>query len=114
MLLAQHAHALSVLLGVRRIDEELGAEAYVEAMVADSVSHQTDLERIRDLAKHSFDVARRVARGAPPYAGTAPKAAQRALVALERAGFIERRLAGGPGPSWRIVDPLLRDFLAAT
>lgn len=112
MLLAQQAHALSVLLGVKRIDGDLAAEAYVEAMVADSVSHQTDLERIRELGRHSFDVVRRVARGTPPYAGTAPKAAQRALTALERAGFIERRPE--PGPSWRIVDPLLRDFLAAT
>jgi hypothetical protein len=113
MLLAQQAHALTVLLGVRHIDGELAVEAYAEAMVADSVSHQTELERIRELGKHSFDVVRRVARGTPPYAGTAPKAVQRALDALERTGFVERPLEGGSG-TWRLVDPLRRDFLAAT
>jgi uncharacterized protein len=113
MLLAQQAHSLAVLLGRRRIDGELVDEAHVEALAADWVSHQTEVERIRELGKHTFDVARRLARGTPPYAGTEAKAVQRALDALVTAGLVER--ANGPGgrPGWRVIDPLLREFLAS-
>lgn len=111
MLLAQQAHSLSVLLGRRHVDGELVEEAWVEALAADWVSHQTEVERIRELGKHTFDVARRLARSEPPYAGTEAKAVQRALEALVTAGLVERVTAGRGG--WRVIDPLLREFLAS-
>lgn len=115
MLLAQQAHSLAVLTGVRHIDDELVAEAYVEAMVADSMSHLTEVERIRELGRHSFDVCRRIARGQAPYAGKASNAAYRAVEALERAGFLERSpgAAAHTAGSWHMTDPLLAAYLAA-
>lgn len=113
MLLAQQAHSLAVLLGRRHIDGELVEEAYVEALAADWVSHQTEVERIRELGKHTFDVARRIARGAPPYAGTEAKAVQRALDALVTAGLVEKVIGTSGRSGWRVIDPLLREFLAS-
>lgn len=113
MLLAQQAHSLSVLFGRRHIDGELVEEAWVEALAADWVSHQTEVERIRELGKHTFDVARRLARGEPPYAGTEAKAVQRALEALVTVGLVERVAPRGGRGGWRILDPLLRVFLAS-
>ncbi len=113
MLLAQQAHTLAVLLGVHHVDGALVLEAYDEALAADWVSHQTELERIRQLGRHTFEVARRVARGEPPYAGTPPKAVQRALEALETAGLVVRAASTGRD-RWRISDPLLRAYLAGT
>lgn len=114
MLLAQHAHNLAVLLDRERVDGELTDEAYTASLAADWVSHQSELERIRGLGKHTFEVARRVARGEPPYAGGERKSVQRALDALERAGLVERSVAAGARHgTWHLVDPLLRDYLAA-
>lgn len=113
MLLAQQAHCLAVLLGRRHVDGELVAEAHLEALAADWVSHQTEVERIRELGKHTFDVARRLAREAPPYAGTEAKAVQRALEALVTAGIVERVPGAGGRSGWRVIDPLLRAFLAS-
>jgi hypothetical protein len=51
-----------------------------------------------------------LAAGAAPYAGaSSPTDAQRAVNKLRDAGVIE---AGDIGPGWRIVDPLLRRYLA--
>lgn len=115
MLLAQQAHALTGLLQRPHIDRELVLEAYGEALAADSGSHASEVERIRQLSKHSFVVCRRLARGDAPYAGTPKAGAYRALEALERAGIIER-LPGAVAHTtggWRLVDPLFRDYLAA-
>lgn len=115
MLLAQQAHTLTALLGVRRIDGALLLEAYGEALAADSGSHATDVERIRALGKHTFTVCRRVARGEAPYAGTPRAGAHRALEALERAGIIERvpQATAHTTGGWRMSDPLLRAYLTA-
>ena len=114
-LLAQQAHSLSVLLGRRHIDGELALEAWTEALAADAGSHQSEVERIPELGKHTFEVVRRLARGTAPYAGTSPRSTQRAIEMPVRAGVVEEV----PGVSahttgrWRLVDPLLRTYLAA-
>ena len=115
MLLAQQAHSLSVLLGRRHIDGELALEAYTEALAADAGSHQSEVERIRELGKHTFEVARRLARGTAPYAGTSPRSTQRAVEMLVRAGVVEQVPGVGAHTTgrWRLVDPLLRTYLAA-
>lgn len=112
MLIAQQAHSLAVLLDHRHVSGEHVQEAHAEALAADWVSHTTEVERIRQLGKHTFDVARRIARGEPPYAGTEAKAVQRALDALVTAGLVEREQAASRR-TWRLLDPLLREFLAS-
>ena len=115
MLLAQQAHSLSVLLGRRHIDGELALEACTEALAADAGSYQSEVERIPELGKHTFEVVRRLARGTAPYAGTSPRSTQRAIEMPVGAGVVEEV----PGVSahttgrWRLVDPLLRTYLAA-
>jgi hypothetical protein len=114
MLIAQQTHALTALLQLREVDSDLVLEAYAEALAADSGSHASETERVRELSKHSFVVCRRLARGDAPYPGSPKASAHRALEALERAGVIERvpeavaHTTGG----WRLVDPLFRDYLA--
>ena len=62
-------------------------------------------------------MARRLARGTAPYAGTfPPRSAQRAVEMLVRAGVVEEEVPGVVAHTtgrWRLVDPLLRAYLAA-
>jgi hypothetical protein len=116
MLLLQQAHNLAVLLGRHDIDGDLAVEAYAEAMAADSGSHATEVERIRELGRHTFRVCRQLARGQAPYNGEGEASSvHRALERLERAGIVDREHleSGGARGTWQLVDPLLRDYLAA-
>lgn len=108
MLIAQQTHNASAMLGTRRIAGALVEQGYREARVADRRLHELSVERVRAMGTHTFAVAQRVARGAPPYAGLSPTSANRALGALRDAGLIEQPARG----AWRISDPLLRRYLA--
>jgi hypothetical protein len=108
MLIAQQAHLASVFLDERSITTALVAQGYLEAVKGDRLYHQQAVEAIRSMQKDAFSMVRRVALGTRPlYGSLAPQAAKRALDALERAGFVERRGRG----EWRIVDPLFKRYL---
>lgn len=112
MLIAQQAHLASVEEISRRIDGPLVAEGHTRALRADRLKHQQTLEKIRSLGRGKGRgtyqvIAQRVARDEALYAGLAPQTASRALEALRDAGIVERT-----GRRWRIIDPLLRTYLA--
>jgi hypothetical protein len=90
--------------GIQEPEVRAGLEL---ALSADRLRHEQALERIK-LTKHAQTVAMRIARGQRPYPGLAPSAAQRALRALELAGFVDSPARG----EWQVADPLLRHYLA--
>lgn len=107
MLIAREALTAALAGERERIQEpEVGA-GFELALAADRLRHEQALERIK-LTKHAQNVAMRIARDERPYPGLAPSAAQRALHALELAGFIDSPARG----EWRVADPLLRHYLA--
>ncbi len=111
MLLAKQAYLATIVAGGRRIVRAV-ATALEMAMAADAPFHEASVSELRGLGRHVLDVAERVARGEPPYAGRAARATQRALGALLGKGLVEK--VGPPGRGgWRVVDPLLRSYLAA-
>jgi hypothetical protein len=110
MLLAQQTHAASLAAQTKRIDEGLVGQGLALALAVDAAGLDGDVERIRALGRYAFLVARRVARGEPPYADLAPSTANRTLHALRDAGIVAQEGRG----MWRMVDPFLRRHLVAT
>ncbi len=109
MLLAQQAHAGSVEELRRDVDHALVVQALDRALRQERLRHDQQLELIRTLGRHAERMAIRVAAGAELYAGLRPQQASRGLAALHDRGVIVR--ASGRG-EWRVVDPLLRRYLA--
>lgn len=112
MLLAKQAYLATIVAGGRGVDRVTVATALEMAMAADAPFHEASVSELRGLGRHVLDVAERVARGEPPYAGRPARSTQRALKALLGKGLVEK--VGPPGRGgWRVVDPLLRRYLAA-
>lgn len=107
MLIAREALAVTLASGLEHVGSAEVQAGWELAIASDRLRHEQALERIK-LTKHALAVAMRVARGQPPYPGLAPSAAQRALRALELAGFLDNPARG----QWRIYDPLLRQYIA--
>jgi hypothetical protein len=108
MLVAQQTHAASLAAQTTEITAALVHEGLALALAADAAGLEGDLDRIRRLGRHTFLLARRVARGDKPYVGSTPSSAARGLHALRDAGYVERTSRG----VWRVPDPLLRRRLA--
>lgn len=108
MLIAQQTHAASLAAQTQHIDVALVHEGLALALAADAAGLDADVERIRRLGRHTFLLARRVARGEKPYVGKTPSSAARGLHALRDAGFVDRESRG----AWHVADPLLRRRLA--
>jgi uncharacterized protein len=107
MLIAREALAATVASDSDRTSAAEVQVGWEMAIASDRLRHEQALEHIK-LTKHALAVAMRVARGQPPYPGLPPSAAQRALRALEIAGFLNNPARG----RWRIDDPLLREYIA--
>lgn len=107
MLIAREAVAAAWSSTSGRVSASEAQAGWEMAISSDRLRHEQALERIK-LTKQALAVAMRVARGQPPYPGLPPSAAQRALRALETAGFVESPARG----RWRIGDPLLRAYIA--
>lgn len=116
MLLAQHAHQISVTQDVDAIDAAIVRAACDEAQVAERPKHEQIVDRIRGLGgkqtrRLTLKIAKAIARREPIYVrGRSSKEVSRAAKALQDAGIVESL---GRGRGWRIVDPLLRRYLAS-
>lgn len=107
MLIARAALTAALAAERDRVQEPEVRAGFELALSADRLRHEQALERAK-LTKHAQTIAMRIARDQRPYPGLAPSAAQRALRALELAGFIDSPARG----EWRVADPLLRHYLA--
>ena len=108
MLIAQKTHLVSIMLNERSIDLALVTQGLALALEGDAAVNEQAVERIRRAHKLGLVVARRIALGDEPYRELDDREAHRAVTALRRGGFIEQ-----PRPRrWRIVNPLLRRYLA--
>jgi hypothetical protein len=107
MLIAREALTAALATERDHVQEPEVRAGFEMALGADRLRHEQALERIK-LTKNAQNVAMRIAREQRPYQGLAPSAAQRALRALELAGFSDSPARG----EWRVADPLLRHYLA--
>ncbi len=107
MLIARWAHEAAVVEGVRALAEAHVSAGIRAAQLADRPKHEQTLARIRALGRHAQRLATRVARGSTLYSGLNSKIASDTLRALRDAGIVEQHAPR----SWRIPDPLLRNFL---
>lgn len=108
MLIAQQTHVAAVTFETRRVDASLVEQGYAAARSADRPNHELNVQRLRSLSRHALEVAAEIARGESAYARRPARRAQRTVHALRDAGFAESPRRG----EWRIVDPLLRAYLA--
>lgn len=111
MLLAKQAYLATILAGDNQVARVAVATALEMAMAADAPSHETSVGELRGLGRHVLDVAERVARGEPPYAGRPARSTQRAIDTLASKGLIQKLGSHSRG-GWRMIDPLLRRYLA--
>lgn len=117
MLIAQQAYIAAVAQDTHEVDRALIALGHAQARDHDRARHQTVVDLIRGLGGRrmkqlALKVIRQIARGEPIYGGVTEKdkpAIGRTAKALQGAGYVESR---GHGHGWRIVDPLLRAYLA--
>jgi uncharacterized protein len=107
MLIAQQAHLALVSAGSHRLDAQAVEEGFFAALAADSVGHQSETERIRDLGGVALETARRLALGERPYTGMPRRKVDTALTRLLNAGTVERTGRG----DYRFTDPLLGHYL---
>jgi hypothetical protein len=108
MLIAQQAHLVLVAAGSRRLDVQTVEEGFFAALAADTVGHQSETERIRDLGGAALTTARRLATGDRPYTGMPRRQVDAALLRLLDIGMVERTGRG----DYRFTDPLLAHFLS--
>jgi len=108
MLIAQHTHLSAILLETYEIDLGLVEQGYRSALEGERVNHEQTVQRLRGLHRLGLAVARRIARGQPPYRGHPRNAVRRALEELRDAAIIESRGRA----DWRVTDPLLARYLA--
>jgi uncharacterized protein len=109
MRIAQQTHLVSLELGTREIGLELIQLGFERALEGDRPTMEQVVERIRLLHKHGLLLARTVAAGTPMPRRVQPGARDRALKLLRDAGVLEHEGHG----RWRVIDPLLRHYLAA-
>jgi uncharacterized protein len=109
MRVAQQTHLVSIELGTRAIDLELVRLGFERAIDGDRPTMEQVVERIRLLHKHGLLVARTVAAGDPLPRRIQPGVRDRVLKLLRDAGVLEHQSRG----SWRVIDPLLRHYLAS-
>ena len=109
MRVAQQTHLVSIELGTRAIDLELVRLGFDRAIEGDRPTMEQVVERIRLLHKHGLLVARTVAAGDPLPRRIQPGVRDRVLKLLRDAGVLEHQSRG----SWRVIDPLLRHYLAS-
>jgi hypothetical protein len=107
MRIAQQTHLVSVQLDTRAIDLDLLALGYQAALKGDLPTMEQSVEQIRRLHKNALVIARTVAKGQSPPRRLTPAIRDRVLKLLERAGIVEHVARG----DWRIVNPLLREYL---
>ena len=108
MRIAQQAHLVSIELDTRRIDLELVQLGFERALEGDRPTMEQVVERIRLLHKHGLLVARAIAAGQAPPKRLHPGVRDRVLKLLRDAGLLEHESRG----RWRVIDPLLRQYLA--
>jgi hypothetical protein len=108
MLLAQHAHLLSVQLETTAIGADLVEVALQRAMAGDRPTLEQTVEGIRKLHNQALALARSLATGQPVPRRMHPGVRDRVLKRLEAAGVAEHVARG----DWRIIDPLLKRYLA--
>jgi uncharacterized protein len=109
MRIAQQAHLVSLELGTRSISLELVQLGFERALEGDRPTMEQVVERIRLLHKQGLLVARTVAAGDPLPRRIQPGARDRVLKLLRDAGIVEHEARG----RWRVIDPLMRHYLAA-
>jgi uncharacterized protein len=109
MRIAQQTHLVSLELGTRDIGLDLVQLGFERALEGDRPTMEQVVERIRLLHKHGLLVARTVAAGNPMPRRIQPGARDRALKLLRDAGILEHEAHG----RWRVIDPLLRHYLAS-
>ena len=109
MRIAQQAHLVSLELGTREIGLDLVQLGFERALEGDRPTMEQVVERIRLLHKHGLLIARTVAAGNPMPRRVQPGARDRALKLLRDAGILEHESHG----RWRVIDPLLRHYLAS-
>ena len=85
----------------------IGAQGALGRAVEREFEHEQTLDRIRVLGRHAQRLAIRVASGSPLHSGLNSKIANDTLRALRDAGIVEQDAPR----SWRVPDPLLRNFL---
>jgi uncharacterized protein len=107
MRIAQQTHLVSIQLDRREIDLDLVELGYNAALESDVPTIEQTIEHIRRLHKNALVVARALAAGNPVPRRLPPAIRDRVLKLLLRAGIVEHVARG----DWRIVDPLLRDYL---
>jgi uncharacterized protein len=109
MRIAQQAHLVSIELDVREIDLDLVQVGFERALEGDRPTMEQVVERVRLLHKHGLTVARAVAAGDSPPRRIHPGVRDRVLKLLRDAGILEHEARG----RWRVIDPLLRHYLAS-
>ena len=109
MRIAQQTYLVSLELTTREIGLELVQLGFERALEGDRPTMEQIVERIRLLHKHGLLLARTVAGGNPMPRRVQPGARDRALKLLRDAGVLEHEGHG----RWRVIDPLLRHYLAA-
>ena len=108
MRIAQQAHLASIELDVREIDLDLVQLGFERALEGDRPTMEQVVERVRLLHKHGLTVVRAVAAGESPPRRLHPGVRDRVLKLLRDAGIVEHEARG----RWRVIDPLLRHYLA--
>ncbi|HLI58391.1 MAG TPA: AAA family ATPase [Solirubrobacteraceae bacterium] len=107
MRIAQQTHLVSVQLAQRMIDLDIVELGHQAALNGDRPTMEQTVETIRRLHKNALLVARTVALGQPLPRRLAPAIRDRTLKRLEHAGLLEHPARG----EWRIVNPLLAEYL---
>ncbi|HEX2127981.1 MAG TPA: AAA family ATPase [Solirubrobacterales bacterium] len=116
VLIAQQAYQAAVTAETHELDSALVRIGIEEAQRQERSKHEQVVDRIRDLGgaqtkRRALKVAKAIARGEPPYRkGAHSQTVSRAIDELRDAGLIESL---GRGRGWRLVDPLLRHYLAS-
>ena len=109
MRIAQQAHLVSLELDTHAIGLELVQLGFERALEGDRPTMEQVVERIRLLHKQGLLVARTVAAGSRCRAASSPGSRDRVLKLLRDAGILEHEARG----RWRVIDPLLRHYLAS-
>jgi uncharacterized protein len=108
MRVAQQTHLASVEVGTLQIGLDLVQVGFDRALEGDRPTMEQIVERIRLLHKHGLLVVRTVAAEDPLPRRIQPGVRDRVLKLLRDAGIVEHESRG----RWRVIDPLLRHYLA--
>jgi uncharacterized protein len=109
MRIAQQAHLVSIELDTHEIGLDLVQLGFERALEGDRPTMEQVVERIRLLHKYGLAVARTVASGQSPPRRIHAGVRDRVLKLLRDSGIVEHEARG----RWRVIDPLLRHYLAS-